>query len=279
MGMQLSLKRKREIMKPKATAESMQDEEYEAEVAARKKSSDYTPLILRFEPKVKIRKEFKYEAYWEDHDECENVIRRGWGREGRSEDENWNKLIKRMEGSKRELRKWSKVIFKRADHEIERMKARLQEIMSSDLAEERQEEIKELKRRTTFLWKQEKKFWGQRVRIKWLRMGDKNTTFFHASTVQRRDKNRIEILKNANGEWISEEDEVRKMAEEYFESLFKAIKDLRMEDCIGKIPKRVTQEMNNSLIEDITDKEIKDAAFSLGSLKARGPDGLNSLFF
>ena len=32
----------------------------------------------------------------------------------------------------------------------------------------------------------EEMFWMQRSRVSWLQLGDRNTHFFHASTVQRR---------------------------------------------------------------------------------------------
>nr|XP_025651861.1 uncharacterized protein LOC112747868 [Arachis hypogaea] len=121
------------------------------------------------------------------------------------------------------------------------------------LAEEReysntqQQEINNLKMDITILWKQEEKYWGQRSRVKWLKFGDKNTAFFHASTIQRRDRNMIERLKDTS------------------------------EEC--KIPIRLTKDMNRELMKEVSDKEIKEATFSLGSLKAPGPDGLNSLFF
>ncbi|XP_072077755.1 uncharacterized protein [Arachis hypogaea] len=62
-------------------------------------------------------------------------------------------------------------------------------------------------------------------------------------------------------------------------NLFKASDNLAMSECIGKIPIRVTDNMNRELMKEVPDQEIKEATFSLGSPKAPGPDGLNGLFF
>lgn len=45
------------------------------------------------------------------------------------------------------------------------------------------------------------------------------------------------------------------------------------------IPSLVTNDMNDALLAPVREGEIKNAAFSLGSLKAPGPDGFNDLFF
>ncbi|XP_016173417.1 uncharacterized protein LOC107615916 [Arachis ipaensis] len=52
-----------------------------------------------------------------------------------------------------------------------------------------------------------------------------------------------------------------------------------MAACIRHIPVRVAEDINEELMREVTDKEIKEATFSLGSLKAPGPDGLNGLFY
>lgn len=45
------------------------------------------------------------------------------------------------------------------------------------------DEVKAVQKRIGRLWEQEEKFWGQRSRIKWLKWGDRNSRFFHASTI------------------------------------------------------------------------------------------------
>lgn len=47
-------------------------------------------------------------------------------------------------------------------------------------------------------------------------------------------------------------------------------------DCLNE---RVTDVMNASLVKDFTEKEISDALFQIGPLKAPGPDGFPARFF
>lgn len=47
-------------------------------------------------------------------------------------------------------------------------------------------------------------------------------------------------------------------------------------DCMNE---RVTGVMNESLLKDFTTKEVSDAHFQIGPLKAPGPDGFPARFF
>lgn len=48
--------------------------------------------------------------------------------------------------------------------------------------------------------------WHQRSRTKWLVDGDKNTKFYHMQIVSRRKRNKIQMLKIENGDWISDQE-------------------------------------------------------------------------
>jgi hypothetical protein len=61
------------------------------------------------------------------------------------------------------------------------------------------EEVMKTKKQITQLWKQEELYWSQRARVKWLNLGDRNTKFFYASTIQRRDRNKLSRIKDDNG--------------------------------------------------------------------------------
>lgn len=60
----------------------------------------------------------------------------------------------------------------------------------------------------------------QKSRIKWLQAGDRNTKFFHLSTIIRRRRNKIERLKNEHGEWVEEASAIKDLVVRYFSTLF-----------------------------------------------------------
>ncbi|RYR17605.1 hypothetical protein Ahy_B03g062308 [Arachis hypogaea] len=69
-------------------------------------SSDHSPLILDLNPVHNVRRSFKFEAFWADHEDCENVVRRGWSKREPDGCE-WGRLINKIKSCKDELRKWS----------------------------------------------------------------------------------------------------------------------------------------------------------------------------
>lgn len=65
-----------------------------------------------------------------------------------------------------------------------------------------------------FLWEYEKS------RVKWQHAGDANTTFFHQSTLQKRQQNKIVTIKNGSGERMENHNQIRRNVKDYFKSLF-----------------------------------------------------------
>lgn len=68
----------------------------------------------------------------------------------------------------------------------------------------------ELKRDLYNAYRDEDVYWSQKSRINWLKFGDQNTAFFHASTIQRQGFNRIAKLKDDEGVWIENEEQIAK---------------------------------------------------------------------
>lgn len=62
----------------------------------------------------------------------------------------------------------------------------------------------------------EELFWYQKSRIEWIKNGDRNTTFFHLSTIMRGWRNKIVVIKDANGNWILDKELVKHHFVSYF---------------------------------------------------------------
>ncbi|RYQ97316.1 hypothetical protein Ahy_B08g093351 [Arachis hypogaea] len=56
-------------------------------------SSDHCPLVLKLEQNIRIQKAFKFEAYWTDHKECKEIVKKGWNRGGETDSEGAGSLF------------------------------------------------------------------------------------------------------------------------------------------------------------------------------------------
>ncbi|MBA0730296.1 hypothetical protein Golax_004605, partial [Gossypium laxum] len=57
--------------------------------------------------------------------------------------------------------------------------------------------------RLNFKIEKDERYWEQRARLSWLKLGDRNTAFFHSQATQRKRKNLINKLQNDSG-WETE---------------------------------------------------------------------------
>ena len=130
--------------------------------------------------------------------------------------------------------------------------------------------------------KAEESFHAQKFRIKWLKEGDSNTSFFHNSVKSRFNRNKLVSLALEDGSTISDPVLIKEEATTFFHSI---LNGSAAQPYPGKsflshyISKQISRAHCESLIEDITSEEVKKALFSIHPNKAPGPDGFNAFFF
>lgn len=236
--------------------------------------SDHTPMILQpLQEGNRRQRRFFYEEFWEQHEDLPNIILGSWSNNpGMS-------ITEKINNVSRDLDEWNKSTFKRADMQIHRLKKKLLKLENSSINEARMFKIRECRSQIGRLWEQEEKFWKARSRLKWLKEGDRNSRYFHATTIQRRAHNRVTRLKNVNGNWVEDQLELQGMITNHFSELFESSNPLNIEAVTRLIQPRVNRRMNEGLLSPIEEGEVKRAVFFLGPHKAPGPDGLNGLFF
>ena len=120
-------------------------------------SSDHCPLILFAKPKVGDGGRFKFEAFWEDHTECKEVVRRGW-EWGHSGLDSWSTVMEKSRSCKQELVQWNHATFKNATTEIRNLKKQLSNLMNAQESEVDWDRVKTIRQQITQLWNQEEKY-------------------------------------------------------------------------------------------------------------------------
>ncbi|OMO70992.1 reverse transcriptase [Corchorus capsularis] len=84
---------------------------------------------------------------------------------------------------------------------------------------------------------------------------------------------------NGDGSWSEKEDQVIRSFADYYDTLFRTDGRRDWGDILDCVPQLVTREMNEELVKEISNDEIRDAVFQLGAYKAPGPDGFSGIFY
>ena len=117
------------------------------------------------------------------------------------------RVIKKVKRCRVKLLQWKNKIQGNTRTNIEVLTNQLQELKTRDL--ENKKDIRNgLKKKLKEVYREEEVYWSQKARLQWLKAGDKNTSFFHASVEERRRRNRMLEIQREDGTWTKSEEEL-----------------------------------------------------------------------
>ena len=175
-------------------------------------ASDHRPVVAHLEDKVpRKRGQFWFDKRWIGQEGLTESIPTSWS--------GTNEAVQRIL-----LQKLVIVVMKLLNGEknnppygkdkIHELQKALEEVQTDN--NRSQEEIIELSRKLQDAYKDEEDYWHQKSQNMWYTSGDLNTKFYHTLTKQRRIRNRIVGLYDADENWITEDERVEKVAVNYF---------------------------------------------------------------
>ena len=97
------------------------------------------------------------------------------------------------------------------------------------------------------LLRQGRYFGSKKSRVFWLKEGDRNTKIFHALTKQRRTRNKITQLLDANGSLVEDEEGLVAIATSYFRQIFESSNPDDIEEALSEVSTTITDSINTSL--------------------------------
>lgn len=95
----------------------------------------------------------------------------------------------------------------------------------------------------------------------------------------RHRTNRIKLLKDDSGRVFTEQEDLERLACEFYQQLFTAQEELDPDLVCRYVPRRVTPDMAAMLERVYTEEEVEAALFQMAPSKAPSVDGFNAGFF
>ena len=204
-------------------------------------------LLLRMRELRKVaRKRFMFEKMWTKEKGCREVVERAWD----PLDCNLEMSIqKRLKGYQVHLRNWNSKVFGNVSKVLKQKQRRLQQLEELDHLHESTEEIQGLKKEINEVMLKEEIMWNQRSSALWIKYGDRNTKFFHATANNRQRKNRIEGICDLEGRWREGGEEVEDVILKYFIEIYSTTFPTEFEASLGAVDRTVSEAMNAKLLK------------------------------
>ncbi|XP_059076532.1 uncharacterized protein LOC131875853 [Cryptomeria japonica] len=250
--------------------------------AMSKVGSDHFPISFTAKPKGGRRRfSFRFEMMWLSYPSLHNCVKDWW--DVKIDGTTLFSVAKKLRIVKEKIIKWNKEMFgdifmlksaPQVDLNIIKDKIQKEGYVGDNFARE-----SDIVSKFHSIISREEIFRRQRLRSLWLNAGDRNTRFFHITTLKHKVANIIDRI-ISNG--IKREDKISEDAVEFFDRLLKAdsMLDLEAYNSLAKSTPRVLSIDQNRMLAAIpSNEEIKKVVFSFDGNKAPSLDGLPMFFF
>ena len=210
------------------------------------------------------KKPFKFEAFWLSHPSFNEIVTQTWKSFIPPSGSKMYQFQQKLKNLKAVIKNWNTFVFSNIFQEIKILERKMEETQQKIITGGRTEELaaqeQELHKLLEERRKQEEILWRQKSRITWLKEGERNTKFFHKSTIQRRMQNRIPHITNQQGAQTEQQEEIEQVLLDYFQSMQQEDHTVDRQPAINQIsqliPKQVTAEHNKMLLRPVSPQEV-----------------------
>jgi hypothetical protein len=241
-------------------------------------NSDHNPIILDTHLDLsKGVKPFRFEAMWTRDDSSSDVVSQAWSIQVNGS--HHYRLAKKFQKVQKDFKVWNRTVFGLTRARIRDLEERLKLIQEMDPSQENLSTEAALQLEINEWLEREEVKWRQKSRELWLKEGDRNSKFFHLSTLVRRRKNYITEIQLDSGRWIHSKDDIADYFTLKFSNVFHSSLPQIPSDMEGLLESKVSDAENALLSRVLDADQVKKVVWEMNSHKAPGPDGLPGLFF
>ncbi|XP_009798086.1 uncharacterized protein [Nicotiana sylvestris] len=244
---------------------------------------DHCPLMVTAaESTGRGKRPFKFFNCLAGHHKFDDIVRQCWMKisKGKPMLKVWYKL----KHLKRDLKQLNNEEYNSVEPKIQAARNKLMNIQIG-MASQTNDEVIALEKETKVelaKWLEvEESIMKQKARIKWLKVGDSNTTYFHACVKNRQARNHIGRLMDNTGKLLQSAKEVEEEILSFYKKLLgTAASTLPIVDLdVMQNGHTLNKQQQMQLIKPITKEEVQKALQGIDDSKAPGCDGYNSHFF
>ena len=189
----------------------------------------------------------------------------------------WEEKLRRL---KKTLKCWSKALPNpnsakiQAVHELETHQVAMEDkdVTQNDIQKETSLQMNLHK-----ACREEAEWWRLKSRCKWLKDGDRNSSYFHKLTAIRKNQNNVREIQTSD-KIINQFEEIKKEATNYFSDLLTEQPVSSDDQLLSLVPNSITSRDNERLNQVITMEEVKETVDNMEEDRSPGPDGYNVNF-
>lgn len=243
--------------------------------------SDHCPIVCTSQTKFPTSNIFRIENSWLKLNQFQDLVQRVWNQEG--EVQTMQQLSMKYRALTKEITHWKKGYVK---------EARKQKTLCAEciawLVEQKEDrgltEVEEMlegimQQRHNQIVMQDEEKWKQRAKRTWVKLGDKNTNYFHKIASMRKRKSNIDVVVQEDIQVI-EHKQKAKVFFDYFVGLIGTQHNQEMQFDYSQVYQSQPQmQQLHHLAQPITVQEVQETIAKMPANKAPGPDGYTGEFY
>ncbi|XP_017628666.1 uncharacterized protein LOC108471578 [Gossypium arboreum] len=136
---------------------------------------------------------------------------------------------------RKDLEGWTKQISRSRKFKNEVLTSKLSTLLEADRNDENLADIIDTKILLNFEIEKDECYWEQRARINWLKLGDRNTAFFHKQATQRKMRNPIQKMQFEDDKITEKDKDMGEIARDYFQKLFSIVAQGNLDQILSGI--------------------------------------------
>ena len=180
--------------------------------------SDHCPILIEL-CKANVNqqnKPFRFQTMWLFHQDFPTVVQQAWSEDRDLQEATLDFVVR--------AKKWNCEVFRNLFAKKKRILARLhgtQKALTNNSSEFLLELEQQLISEYPLSLMQEEEYWALKSRLNTATFGDRNTSFFHISTLVRRHRNKIRCIKDRKGNWLIDEIVIKDHIQDGFKKLYR----------------------------------------------------------